>query len=196
MLQIYTDKTLPDILDKIRKIGKEIIGPNAYDVDQKARFPSEALQALKAEKLFSAYVPKEYGGMGLCISDLAIICETLAHYCGSTAMIFAMHQIQVACIVHHAQSSKFFCHYLSELVEKQTLMASATTEIGIGGDLGSSLCAVKVTGEIFTLEKQAPVISYGAHANAILLTCRKSFEAQKNDQVLVLVKKEACTQKP
>jgi len=196
MLQIYTDKNLKDILERVRKIGKEVIAPNASDVDQKARFPSEAIEALKAEKLLSAYVPKEYGGMGLGISDMAIICETLAHYCGSTAMIYAMHQIQVACIVHHGLASEYFCGYLSELVEKQTLLASATTEIGIGGDLGSSICAVKVSGTTFTLEKQAPVISYGAHADAILVTCRKSEEAQKNDQVLVLVKKEDCTLKP
>ena len=196
MLQVYTHKSLQEILEKLRKIGREVIAPNAGDVDQKARFPSEALQALKSEKLLSAYLPQEYGGMGLGISDLAIICETLAHYCGSTAMIYAMHQIQVACMVHHGQSSNFFRQYFSELVEKQTLLASATTEIGVGGDLGSSLCAVTVSGATFTLEKQAPVISYGAHADAILVTCRRSIEAQKNDQVLVVVKKEDCTLKP
>ena len=195
MLQVYTDKSLPHILEKLRKIGKEVIAPNASDVDQKARFPFEAIEALKAEKLLSAYVPKEYGGMGLTISDLAVICETLAHYCGSTAMIYAMHQIQVACMVHHGKLSAFFCNYLSEIVKKQTLLASATTEIGIGGDLGASLCAVKVSGTTFSLEKQAPVISYGAHADAILVTCRKSEAAPKNDQVLVLVEKEDCTLK-
>ena len=196
MLQIYTDKRTPEILKTLRKIGKEVIAPHAGDVDKNARFPSEALEALKAEKLLSAYVPKEYGGMGFTISDLAVICETLAHYCGSTAMVFALHQIQVACMVHHGKSSKFFCDYMSEIVEKQTLFASATTEIGIGGDLGSSLCAVKVTGTNYTLEKQAPVISYGAHADAILVTCRKSEEAQKNDQAFVLVKQKDCTLTP
>ncbi len=40
-------------------------------------------------------------------------------------------------------------------------MASATTEVGTGGDLRSSICAAEVVGGAFTLTKQAPVISYG-----------------------------------
>jgi acyl-CoA dehydrogenase len=127
--------------------------------------------------------------MGLNISDLSQICEVLGQYCGSTAMIFAMHQIQVGCIVHHALESEFFQAYAREMVEQQYLIASATTELGIGGDVRSSLCAVQVSGDRFTLEKQTPVISYGATADAILVTCRKSEDAARNDQVQVLVRK-------
>jgi acyl-CoA dehydrogenase len=114
----------------------------------------------------------------------------------STAMIFAMHQIQVACIVHHAVGSGYFRAYLRELVEKQYLLASATTELGIGGDVRSSLCAVEVGDGRFKLDKQAPVISYGAHADAILVTCRKSPEAGRNDQAHVLVRKQDYTLQP
>jgi acyl-CoA dehydrogenase len=83
-----------------------------------------------------------------------------------------------------------------ELAARQYLLASATTELGIGGDLRSSICAVKVEGERFTLEKQAPVISYGEAADAILVTCRKSEAAARNDQVQVLVRRDDYTLKP
>ena len=180
---------LPALLEGLHGIGRDIIAPHAAEVDRDARFPHEAFAALKQQKLLSCYVPVEYGGMGLNISDLSQICEVLGQYCGSTAMIFAMHQIQVGCIVHHALESSFFQGYAREMVEQQTLIASATTELGIGGDVRSSLCAVQVSGERFTLEKQTPVISYGATADAILVTCRKSEEAARNDQVQVLVRK-------
>jgi acyl-CoA dehydrogenase len=49
-----------------------------------------------------------------------------------------------------------------------------------------------VSGKRFTLEKQAPVISYGAACDAILVTCRKSEEAARSDQVQVLVRKQDC----
>ena len=75
---------------------------------------------------------------------MAQICELLGHYCGSTAMVFAMHQIQVACIVHHARGSVYFDEFLRQLVDRQHLIASATTELGVGGDLRSSICAVDV----------------------------------------------------
>ena len=134
--------------------------------------------------------------MGLNILQIAKICEALGQYCGSSAMIYAMHQIQVACVVHHAQTSAYFQDYLRELVEKQRLMASATTEMGVGGDLRSSICAVEVAGQIFRLTKKAPVISYGEAADDILVTCRKSTESPASEQVHVLVRRGDFTAEP
>jgi acyl-CoA dehydrogenase len=183
----------PALLERVHALGRDVAAAHAGEVDRDARFPAEAFAALRAERLLSAYIPTEYGGLGLAIPQISEICEALGHYCASTAMIFAMHQIQVACIVHHALGSAFFRDYAREMSAKQLLLASATTELGIGGDARSSLCAVKVVADHFILEKQAPVISYGEQADAILVTCRRSEEAARNDQVLVLVRKEDCT---
>jgi len=189
------DTTFTSLLEKVHALGREVIAPNSDEVDRDARFPREAFEALKAEKLLSAYVPAEFGGLGLSIGEVAKLCETLGQYCASTAMIYAMHQIQVACIVHHGLATPFFRDYVREIVTQQHLVASATTEMGIGGDVRSSICAVKVVDNYFMLEKQAPVISYGAYADAILVTCRRSEEATRNDQVLVLVRQDDCTLK-
>ena len=178
------------VLERLNAIGREIIAPHADAVDRDARFPIEAMNALKAEKLLSCYVPTEYGGMGYSISDLAKICEVLGTYCGSTAMIFAMHQIQVACVVHHALSSDYFKGYVRELVEKQLVMASSTTELGVGGDVRTSICAAVINGDTLSVEKQAPVISYAEHADTILVTCRKSPEAGPSEQIHVLANKK------
>ena len=178
------------LLERVHAIGRDVIAPAAEAVDRDARFPTEAFDALRAEKLLSCYIPAEFGGLGLDITQVSRLCEALGHYCASTAMIFAMHQIQVACLVHHGLDTPFFRDYAREMVAKQSLLASATTELGIGGDVRSSICAARVVDDHFILEKQAPVISYGEAADAILVTCRKSEDAAKNDQVLVLVRKE------
>jgi acyl-CoA dehydrogenase len=183
------------LLERVHAVGRDVIAPNSDCVDREARFPLEAFAALRAEKLLSCYMPAEFGGMGLELSQVAKLCETLGQYCASTAMIFAMHQIQIACIVHHGLGTPFFRDYAREISATQHLVASATTEMGIGGDTRSSLCAVKVVDNYFMLEKQAPVISYGAFAEAILVTCRRNEEAPKNDQVLVLVRQDDCTLK-
>ncbi|MEP7154366.1 MAG: acyl-CoA dehydrogenase family protein [Betaproteobacteria bacterium] len=184
---------LTSLLELVHKIGQESLAPYADSVDREARFPEEAFAALRAHKFLSAYVPVEYGGLGLNITQLSKICEVLGQYCASSAMIFAMHQIQVGCIVHHALGSEYFQAYARQMVEKQYLLASATTELGIGGDVRSSICAVKVTDGQFVLEKQAPVISYGAMADAILVTCRRAEDAPRSDQVQVLVSKKDYT---
>jgi acyl-CoA dehydrogenase len=107
-----------------------------------------------------------------------------------------MHCIQVACFVHHGQSSSYFRDYLRELVEEQRLMASATTEIGTGGDLRSSICAVEIAGQEFTLAKKAPVISYGQQSDDILITCRRSATAAAHEQLQVLVRRGEYTAEP
>jgi acyl-CoA dehydrogenase len=185
-----------DVLERVNAIAREVVAPNAEAVDRDARFPREAFDALKAEKLLSAYVPVEYGGMGFDIAQIARVCEILGQHCASTAMIFAMHQIQVACIVHHALGSAYFRDYAREIVKHQYLLASATTELGIGGDLRQSICAAKVVDGGYILEKQAPVISYGEAADAILITCRRGEDAARSDQVQVLARKEDYTLKP
>jgi acyl-CoA dehydrogenase len=184
------------LLEEVHRIGREAVAPHAEAVDRDARFPREAFDALKAAKLLSCYVPVEFGGMGLTFQELTKVCEALGHYCGSTAMVFAMHQIQVACITHHALGSEYFRNYTRELVEKQYLLASATTELGIGGDVRSSLCAVEVAEGRYRVEKQAPVISYGEAADAILVTCRRAPDAGRNDQSHILVHKADCTLTP
>ena len=184
------------LLREVQQIGKDVLAVHAAEVDRDARFPHEAFSALKNAKLLSAYVPEEYGGMGLDILQISKICESLGQYCGSSAMIYAMHMIQVACVVHHGQQSPYFRQYLRQLVEEQRLMASATTEVGVGGDLRSSLCAVKVEGDRFTLTKKAPVISYGATADEILVTCRKSPDSPASEQVHVLVRRGEFTAEP
>jgi acyl-CoA dehydrogenase len=184
------------LLHRTHAVGREVLAPSAADVDRDARFPREAFDALRQARLLSVYVPRDYGGLGLDVVQVARLCEALGQYCGSSAMIFAMHQIQVACVVHHAQASAYFRDYLRQLTEEQRLIASATTEVGVGGDLRSSLCAVEVAGSSFRLVKKAPVISYGEAADDILVTCRRAPDAAANDQVQVLVRRGDYTAEP
>jgi len=104
-------------------------------------------------------------------------------------MIYAMHQIQVASLVSHARQSKRFGRYLSELVRRQRLIASATSEVGVGGDLRQSMAFVDEENGRCTLEKRASTVSYGAHADDVLVTARRSKGAAPSDQVLVLLER-------
>lgn len=172
-----------------QRIGSEIAAKHAADVDVNSRFPIEAITALKQEKLLSALVPEELGGMGMDMTELTAICTALGQHCAATAMVFAMHHIQVACIVRHGLGSAFFRRYCQELVERQMLIGSVTSEVGVGGDTRSSICAVEVSGDHFRLNKDATTISYGAHSDDLLITCRRDANAARSDQVMVLVRK-------
>jgi len=64
---------------------------HASDVDEKARFPEEAISALAKGGLFGLCVDKSLGGLGEGPRAFAAVVEELAEACGSTAMVYVMH---------------------------------------------------------------------------------------------------------
>jgi len=68
----------------------------AAEVDQNERFVSENYAALKDAGLVEAGVPRELGGAGAEVPELAEMLRVLARACGSTALAFSMHTHQVA----------------------------------------------------------------------------------------------------
>ena len=174
-------------LERARRVGSQVAAKHADSVDREARFPGESLAALKQARLLGIMVPTELGGEGAPLSTMIEVCHALGQYCASTAMVYAMHQIQVACFVRHGLQSEWHRGFLQRCAGEQLLIASATSEAGIGGDVRSSSCAVDLDGGRFSLKKNAIVISYGDHADAILVTARRTPDAPPSDQVIVLV---------
>ncbi len=169
-----------------------VAGRHAGAVDKDGRFPREAVTVMKRTRLLGAMLPVEYGGEGASLADIAEICSLLGQQCSSSGMVYAMHQIQISSLVLHARSSDWHRMFLRRIADEQLLLASATSEAGIGGDVRSSLCAVERDGDIYRLEKNASVISYGAEADAILATARRQPDSPPSDQVLVAVMREHC----
>src|SRR6185437_10483142 len=188
-------RQVQDLPKRAAAIASEIAGPASDDVDREARFPVEAISALRAEGLLSPLVPTHFGGAGADLATVGAATAALARHCASTAMVYAMHNLQVACLVRHPLNDRLE-DYLRDLVANQYLLASATTELGTGGDTRSSICALEREGGRFRLEKQAPVISYGEYADGILATCRQGPDSPPNDQALVLCTAEETQLQP
>jgi acyl-CoA dehydrogenase len=181
------------LLEIVRVVAREVAAANAEDVDRSARFPVETIDALRKQGVLSAFIPSEYGGGGVCLETVAKCCLELGRCCGASAMVFAMHQIQVVTIVRHLQRDPWFEQYLSRLASEQRLIASVTSEIGTGGDMGRSIAALTPGEGAMTFEKQAPTVSYGAYADDLFTTLRRAPEAEPGDQVVVLTHKEQTT---
>ena len=182
-----------DFANAIRDVAENVAGPVADAVDQDARFPHEAVTALRAHGALSAFVPHLLGGAGVDFRTIATACFDLARACAATGMVYAMHQIQVASIVQHANGSTFFEEYLHDLSASERLIASVTSEVGVGGDLRASIAALTTDGGDLTFEKKAPTVSYGAQADDLLTTVRRSPEVDRGNQVLVLTRGDEAT---
>jgi acyl-CoA dehydrogenase len=167
-----------------------IAAKHAAAVDGESRFPAEAIAAARAEGLLGAAVPREFGGEGASISDIVDVCYTLGRACASTAMIFAMHQTKVACIVRHGRGSAWHELFMHRICDEQLLLASSTTEGNRGGDVRNSEAPLELRDARIVLERQATVVSYGEAADAIVTTARRSRDAASADQVLVVFLKQ------
>lgn len=156
------------------------------DVDRDARPPREAIAAMREHGLLAAAVPVELGGEGATLAELSVIATELGRACAATAMVFAMHHGQAMALWRHGGDGDGVTA-LVDRVRDGALLASSTTERGIGGDARRSTCAIEpdAHGRI-RLRKDAPVISYATEADAILVTARRSVDAAASDQRVVV----------
>jgi acyl-CoA dehydrogenase len=116
---------------------------------------------------------------------VADVCYQLGQACSSTGMIYAMHQIKIACIQRHMRGSATLAETLRRVCAEQLLLASSTTEGQGGGNVRSSEAPIEYQDGRVTLERAASVISYGAYADGIVTTARRTSTSPPSDQVLI-----------
>jgi acyl-CoA dehydrogenase len=178
------------------RLAAETAAAHATAVDAGARFPSEAFAEIRKQRLLGMMVPAALGGEGAGLSELADVCFILGQACSSTGLIFAMHQIKMACIIRHYKGNPALERILRQIASSQLLLASSTTEGQAGGNVRASEAAVEHAGELVKLERKATVISYAMEADGIVTTARRAADAAASDQVLlVLLKKDYTLEK-
>jgi acyl-CoA dehydrogenase len=170
-----------------------VASTEAEDVDRAGRFPKEALDAARTQRLLGVQIPAAFGGDGASIHDITDMCYALGRACSSTAMIFAMHQTKVACLVRHGAGSAYHEALMRRVASEQMLLASSTTEGQNGGNIRFSSAAVEHAGAEISLVRSATVISYGAQADGIVTIARRANDASSSDQVLLAITRDDYT---
>ena len=174
----------------------KVAAAEVEQIDREARFPQKAIDAARQERLLGVQIPIAFGGDGASISDVTDMCYTLGRACASTAMIFAMHQTKVACLVRHGSGSCWHEKLMERVASEQLLLASSTTEGQNGGNIRFSSAAVEHAGTEISLVRNATVISYGAQADGIVTIARRDNDATGSDQVLLAMTKDDYTLEP
>src|SRR5271156_6999715 len=137
-----TPSARQSVLTARARAAADVARSNAAAVDAEARFPSEAFAELRKQRLLGIQVPQALDGEGATIGEIADVCYILGQSCSSTALIYAMHQIKIACIVRHYKNAAALERVLRRIAAEQLLMASSTTEGQAGGNVRSSEAAV------------------------------------------------------
>ena len=179
-----------ELIEQLEAAADERIAPNAQDVDKNSRFPAEAIEVMKELKVLSSSLPKELGGLGLSVPEISEIASVIGRRCGASAMVFAMHESQMESMRFGAAGTPELEDVMRDFAENQKLIASVTSEAGIGGNIRASQTVAEAGSERVVFEKQSPTLSYAEYADAFLITARRSEDAAASDQVLVFAAKE------
>ena len=166
-------------------VGADVAAPHAVSVDRDGRFPAEATQAMRDTGLLGAMVPVAFGGEGASLLEVSESIRALASHCASSALVLAMHQIEVAYLIHHGETT-MLADLLRQVATGSVLMANANSEVGLGGDVSRSICALVHEGGRVHLEKDVLALSYAEYADAITVNCRKDPEAAGGEQVMLI----------
>jgi alkylation response protein AidB-like acyl-CoA dehydrogenase len=83
------------VVDLARKWGP-VFASRADERGDEDQYVADNITDLKESGFVEAGVPRELGGGGADVNELAAMLRTLAYHCGSTALTFSMHTHQVA----------------------------------------------------------------------------------------------------
>jgi alkylation response protein AidB-like acyl-CoA dehydrogenase len=138
----------------------------AAEVDESGRFVEENYALLKEAGLVEAGVPRELGGGGAEVTELAEMLNVLARACGSTALAFSMHTHQVAIPAWRWRHQKATAvePLLKRVASERLILLSSGGSDWIGG----SGKAEKVEGGYRITARKA--FTSGAEGGKILMT--------------------------
>ncbi|GAA1097157.1 acyl-CoA dehydrogenase [Tsukamurella spumae] len=134
----------------IRALAERDIAPHAKDVDEKERFPQEALDALVASGFNAIHVPEEYGGQGADSVATCIVIEEVARVCGSSSLIPAVNKLGTMGLILNG-SEELKQHVLPSLAEGEAMASYALSEREAGSDAASMRTRARREGDEWIL---------------------------------------------
>ncbi|ANB06785.1 acyl-CoA dehydrogenase [Streptomyces ambofaciens] len=131
---LYRPSEEHDMLrDAVRSLAEAKIAPHAAAVDEEARFPREALDALTANDLHAVHVPEEYGGAGADALATVIVIEEVARVCASSSLIPAVNKLGSLPVILSG-SEELKKKYMAPLAKGEGMFSYCLSEPDAGSD--------------------------------------------------------------
>jgi alkylation response protein AidB-like acyl-CoA dehydrogenase len=121
------------IREAVRSVCDAKVAPYAADVDENARYPREAAEALQAADFHAPHVPEEYGGAGADALATVLVIEEVARACMSASLIPAVNKLG-SLPVQIAGSEELKKHYLGKLASGEGGFSYCLSEPEAGSD--------------------------------------------------------------
>ncbi|WP_262506216.1 acyl-CoA dehydrogenase [Streptomyces griseicoloratus] len=148
---LYRPSEEHDMLrDAVRSLAEAKIAPYAAAVDEEARFPQEALEALVANDLHAVHVPEEYGGAGADALATVIVIEEVARVCASSSLIPAVNKLGSLPVILSG-SEELKKKYMTPLAKGDAMFSYCLSEPDAGSDAAGMKTKAVRDGDTYVL---------------------------------------------
>jgi acyl-CoA dehydrogenase len=188
----HRNERLGDVLHKdqrlnaaaiARDLGSQLLAECAA-MDERA-LTDTAIRRLRQERLLWPSIAATNGADAAWLESAVRIVYEIARVTGSAGLIVAMHMSQAMTLLRHSRGSPFLESLLERSMDRQSLVASGTSEKGVGGDVLTSICRVVPEEGGYALTKDSPNISYLDLADVLLATALHADQGGATRQVLI-----------
>ena len=159
----------------VEDVTREAIAPKSAMVDSDCIWPEHSMKALADAGLLGLHVPKRLGGHEQGLLALAVISETIARGCASSALCYAMHCVGSAVIT--AKATKYHEErYLRPIAAGNHITTLALSESGTGVHFYLPQTHLEQHNNHFTITGSKQFVTNGAHANSYVISTKASMQ--------------------
>lgn len=139
--------------EAVRAVAEDKVAPHAADVDEKSRFPQEALEALVAADFQAPHIAEQYDGVGADALATCIVIEEVARVCVSSSLIPAVNKLGTMPVILGA-SEEVKAKYLPPVAKGEAMFSYGLSEREAGSDTASMRCKAIADGDEYVLNGQ------------------------------------------
>jgi alkylation response protein AidB-like acyl-CoA dehydrogenase len=141
------------VREAVRAVAHDKIAPYAAAVDEEARYPREAHDALVASDFFAPHIPEEYGGVGADALATCLVIEEVARVDASASLIPAVNKLGTMPLVL-AGSEDVKRRYLPAVAEGRSTFSYGLSEREAGSDTAAMKTRARGDGDDWVLNGQ------------------------------------------
>jgi len=158
------------IRDTVRDFAEAELRPHVMEWDEAQAFPRAVFEKLGALGFLGCFVPEQYGGAGLTVSQYIGLIEELARIDGSVSLSVAAHNSLCTnhLVMFGSEAQKKA--YLPRLASGEWIGAWGLTEPGSGSDAGGMETTARRDGAGWVLNGQKTFITHGSVGQIAVVT--------------------------
>ena len=155
------------LLESVRALSRDLIAPNAQQIDRTGVFPQDNVDAINALGLNAMFIPEAYGGAPMSYTAYLECVRELSRACASTGVIWATNFHAIKPLIDFGTEEQK--QRLLPVMVEGGLASLTITEPSAGSDATGMRTSFTPDGDEIVVDGSKIFITNGAHADLYLV---------------------------